>query len=279
VATVAVVLVLLTRVVTGAHYASERRPTSFGSGLSAAVYPLATVDDLIEQEVRGPIYNHLNFGGYLLGRLWPEEKVFIDGRLEVMGEEFFQEYLEVNAGPGWPAMMERYDPKVALVPHTVLGLVKRLDRDPGWALVGLDGVAALFLRVTPGHATFLARAQRAWAYRRQEAKEGAAPLEPRRDLPWTARWLGRQVFPWEAYGRGNALYGLGLFAEARAEYLRGLRQAGRDFAPLAGNLAASCFRLGRREEALIWYRRVLELDPDYPKARERLALLERTHRD
>lgn len=273
--TVVLVLVLLARVMSSAHYTDERRPTAFGRGLSAAVYPLGTVSYLVEKGVSGPLYNHLNFGGYLIGRLWPEEKVFIDGRLEVMGEEFYQESLRINAGPGWPAMMERVDPKAALVPHTFLNLVQRLDRDPEWALVELDGVAALFLRVTPEHAPLLAEARRAWAERRREALESAPPLKPRRGLPWTVRWLGRRSFPWEAYGRGNALYGLGLFAEARAEFLRGLREAGRDFAPLAGNLAAACFRLGRREESLTWYRRVLELDPDYPKARERLSLLAR----
>jgi tetratricopeptide (TPR) repeat protein len=272
-ATFLLALVLLTRAVTGAHYLSDRRPTTFGRGLSPAVYPLATVDYLVDRRIGGPIYNHLNFGGYLIGRLWPDERVFIDGRLEVMGEEFYEEYLNINAGPGWPAMMERYEPRVALVPHTFLKLVTRLDRDSRWALVKLDGVGALFLRVSTENGPFLAEARRGWEERRRKAEEDKGPLEPRRNISWLTRLLGRRSFPWEAYGRGNALYGLGLYAEARAEYREALRLSDRDYAPLTGNLAAACYRLGLREESLAWYRRTLELDPDYPRARERVESL------
>src|SRR5206468_11791089 len=61
--------------------------------------------------------------------LWPAEKVFIDGRLEVIGEDFFQKYLAINGGPGWADMMRRYDPNLALVPHTSIDLLSRRSEE------------------------------------------------------------------------------------------------------------------------------------------------------
>jgi len=270
---IVVALLLGLRVYHDAYYIASRRQDRFGTGWNRLTQPMAATSYAERGGLDGPVLNHLNFGGYLI---WARSRpVFIDGRLEVMGEAFYEEYLKINAGTGWAAMMERYDPKVVLVPHTFLKLVTSLDRDSQWALVGMDGVGALFLRVSPEHGPLLAEARRRWGERRRKAGAEDGPLEARRNLPWLRALFGKRSFAWEAYGRGNALYGLGLYAEARAEYRMALRLSDRDYAPLTGNLAASCFRLGLRKESLAWYGRTLDLDPDYPRARERAESLRR----
>ncbi len=84
-------------VASGGYYAHDGGGfDEFGYGPSAAVYPIRCVDKIEAEELRGPIYNYFNFGGYLTGRLWPRETVFVDGRLEVVGERFRWEHLAIQ---------------------------------------------------------------------------------------------------------------------------------------------------------------------------------------
>ncbi len=265
--------VALAGVIAGGYYVRDRRPGQFGSAFSAGTYPLRTVDFIVEHGLHGPIYNHLNFGGYLIGRLWPAEKVYIDGRLEVIGEEFFAEYKAVNEGRGWAATMRRYDPNLVLLPHTSLDMMKRLAADPGWGLVEVDGVAALFLRARPENAALIAAARARFAAENRPAEAGEATLAPRPRPPAVVRWFTPRRFPWDAWGRGNGLLGLGLTEAARREYRRALTESRVDEVPLVTNYAAASFRLGRREEARNWYRHLLALDPGSKLARDRLATL------
>ena len=265
--------VVIAGVLAGGYYVRDRRPGQFGSAFSPGTYPLRTVDFIVEHGLRGPLYNHLNFGGYLIGRLWPAERVYIDGRLEVIGEEFFAEYKAVNEGPGWAAMMRRHDPNLALVPHTSLDLVKRLAADPEWGLVEVDGVAALFLRARPENIALIAAAGARFAAENRPAEAGEDALAPRPRPPAIVRWFTPRRFPWEAWGRGNGLLGLGLTEAARREYRRALVESRVDEIPLVTNYAAACFRLGRHAEARAWYRHLLALDPGNRLARDRLATL------
>lgn len=269
-----VLLVLVAEVIAANYYVSNRRPERFGSGLSAAAYPLRTVEFIQEHAFRGPVFNHLNFGGYLIGELWPQEKVFIDGRLEVMGEAFFQEYLDVNAGPRWPEMMRRYQPNLALISITSLNQMKRLFQDPEWALVELDGVATLFVRVKPENQAIRDEAAARWRAFNQPGGAEEVPLAPRATRAWLAGALEARRFPWETWGRGNAFYGLGLYEAARKEYRRALLEAGWDEPALVTNYAAANFHLGRLVEARTWYRRLLELDRGNRIARERIAWID-----
>ena len=68
--------------------------SDFG-GISQRSYPDKAVDFLVEQKIKGNFFNDFNSGAYILGRTHPDIKVFIDGRTEVYGGEFFRTYQEV----------------------------------------------------------------------------------------------------------------------------------------------------------------------------------------
>lgn len=48
------------------------------------------IDFIKENNIKGPIFNNYDIGGYLIFYLYPEEKVFVDNRPEAYGTEFFQ---------------------------------------------------------------------------------------------------------------------------------------------------------------------------------------------
>ncbi|MCK5260187.1 MAG: tetratricopeptide repeat protein [Candidatus Omnitrophica bacterium] len=68
--------------------------SEFG-GISQRTYPDKAVDFLVENKVKGNFFNDFNSGAYLLGRTHPDIKVFIDGRTEVYGGEFFRRYRNI----------------------------------------------------------------------------------------------------------------------------------------------------------------------------------------
>ncbi len=51
-------------------------------------FPVKAVDYITTHPIEGNMFNEFTWGGYLLYRLWPEQKVFIDGQTDFYGEYF-----------------------------------------------------------------------------------------------------------------------------------------------------------------------------------------------
>ena len=68
--------------------------SDFG-GVTLTNFPIKAVDFLVENKVKGNFFNDFNSGAYILGHCYPNIKVFIDGRTEVYGGEFFKQYRKI----------------------------------------------------------------------------------------------------------------------------------------------------------------------------------------
>ena len=77
--------------------------------------PEEAVDFIQTNNLRGPFFNLYNEGGYLIWRLWPEDKVFIDGRSEVYHGQSLDDFFTILQGksfdaaqgvPGWEKLMD-----------------------------------------------------------------------------------------------------------------------------------------------------------------------------
>jgi hypothetical protein len=70
-------------------------PRKYFNGDTVPVYAA----DFIERTgLKGPMFNLYNEGGYFIFRLWPEEKVFIDGRSEVYPGRPLRDFMEILRG-------------------------------------------------------------------------------------------------------------------------------------------------------------------------------------
>ena len=87
----------------------------------------------------GRLFHHYNWGGYLIWQLWPEWKVFIDGRNEVHGLKFLEEeYLALfEAKSGWRNMLSQKNIRYVLLPHKA-PLVKALNHALVWSVIFKD---------------------------------------------------------------------------------------------------------------------------------------------
>jgi hypothetical protein len=124
-------------------------------------YPSGAADFLLTHHVAGPIFNTYEYGGYLIWRLWPEQRVFIDGRS--LSESLFQDYgrilynVEEAGGTNAQLLLDRYGIQT-IVMNTFeysQGLVYRLapaladPRQTEWKLVYDDATAIVLMRRPP----------------------------------------------------------------------------------------------------------------------------------
>ena len=102
-------------------------------------FPVQAVQYIQDHQLKGNLFHHYNWGGYLIWKLWPEQKVFIDGRNEVHGLRFLEdEYLElINLGPKWQTVLDKYQIRYVLLPKKE-PLVQMLKVMGGWQVVYSD---------------------------------------------------------------------------------------------------------------------------------------------
>jgi len=71
--------------------------------------PAAAADYVIAHGIVGNMFNGYGDGGYLIYRLGPQRKIFIDGRVDVYGDAFFKEYNDIYFGTdGWKQKFDRF---------------------------------------------------------------------------------------------------------------------------------------------------------------------------
>ncbi|HTZ11716.1 MAG TPA: tetratricopeptide repeat protein [Candidatus Margulisiibacteriota bacterium] len=118
-------------------------------------YPAQAVQFILENKIGPNIFNDFNSGAYLVGNAWPRVKVFIDGRTELYGGEFFSQQQRILDGDIslFSRVVDKYNLDAVIFSMAFASpppaMVAPLSRRPGWKLVFLDPYAAIFLKDIP----------------------------------------------------------------------------------------------------------------------------------
>lgn len=119
--------------------------TRAGNSFDPQVFPVQAVDWLEAHPQEGKGFNYFTWGGYLLLRGWPEQKVFIDGQTDFYGEALTREYETIiSAEPGWKALLDKYEVSWAILPPQE-ALSPALEA-AGWQPVYWDQTAVIYAR-------------------------------------------------------------------------------------------------------------------------------------
>ena len=112
----------------------------------ATRFPVQAVDWLEQRGNREPVFTLDSWGGYLIYRLYPGTKVFVDDRHDFYGEPFVRDYLQLlHVEPGWNQVLDQLGVNLIVVPaKSKLG--DRLQQAPGWKPIHQDEVANIFER-------------------------------------------------------------------------------------------------------------------------------------
>ncbi|HHT9126465.1 MAG TPA: hypothetical protein ACFYD6_11700 [Candidatus Brocadiia bacterium] len=109
-------------------------------------FPVDAVNFIEANQIPGRMFNEFAWGGYLIYRLYPGQKVFIDGRADMYGEPFVKDYLEViRAGTNWASVLEKNDINWATIP-TSSPIAAVLRADNRWKHIYKDDTATIFIR-------------------------------------------------------------------------------------------------------------------------------------
>lgn len=111
-------------------------------------YPRAAADFVAARLPGRRLFHPYEWGGYLLWRLSPAARVFIDGRLDPYWTLLGDYATLAGARPGWEDLLSAYGIEAALL-RPGSPLAARLARDPGWSLAYADGRALVFARRLP----------------------------------------------------------------------------------------------------------------------------------
>ena len=270
-ATAALAMLMTMRVVGGGYYDEGRRAVRFETAIAEEVLAVETADWIAAHDLRGRGYNSLNVGGTLIWRD-PSRKIFIDGRNEVSGEEFFRRYLALSRPEGWKRLAPSYDLDYAVIAHRhAMPLARVLHEDPLWRLVHADAVAAVFVRVdgANGHIQPF-RFPRPVAESERRSLLARVQIDTSRPSRWM-RWIkSAEPPPGRSHHLGLFLLMLGRWEAAERPLLEALL-ASPHYPETSNNLGALYFRLRRWDDALDCYRRVLALQPDDERAKRRIA--------
>lgn len=114
---------------------------------------------IIDQNLKGPIFNDADAGSYLIYYLYPKERVFVDNRF---GDAYSADFLTKVYLPAiqnedvWQADLKRYGFNTIFFYQydDVLGgrqFLQSRMHDPAWALVYAGTYNVIFVRNTPGN--------------------------------------------------------------------------------------------------------------------------------
>jgi hypothetical protein len=96
----------------------------------------------------GRIFNHYDWGGYLIWKLYPSTKVFIDGRADLYGEQLLNQFAGTYQFKGaWEQPLKLWNIDTVLIPPDS-ALATGLRNSPGWT-VAYEDSQAVVLRMVP----------------------------------------------------------------------------------------------------------------------------------
>ena len=265
-------LILALRVMNDAYYIESRRPERFGLDWNRLSVPVGVADYAYRVDLQGHMLNHLNFGGHLMWAL--AQPVFIDGRLEVIGEQFYRYYLATLAGPeATEAAVTKFNLRWMTFPYVISPkLLSRISRDPHWQLAYVDELGVVFLR-----ADHPARPDASISFPPMstvslQALPGLGG-RPRRSrfVRWARGLLERERFPSMEFNLGLFHFYRGELGLASNRFAEAIAESDGDYYEMYNNLGSVLYRMGRVDDARACYRVVLEDDPKNRLALERLA--------
>jgi hypothetical protein len=143
-------LVLVAAVAVVASQSPWIRPRLAGTSLLAEQTPVGAADFIRERGLTGRIFHPQMFGDYLIWRLWPQQRTFVDGRVHLFSLDFLKEYERTVEDPLSTDVVERWNIQYLLLGKSPAGAdikARKSVEDSGvWTKLYEDQVSVLFER-------------------------------------------------------------------------------------------------------------------------------------
>jgi hypothetical protein len=140
----ALAIVLIAATWSGRLYDLAWMPQRRGSDFNSSILPVEACRFINEHDIEGRVLNSWNDGGYIV---WATKlPVFVYSHGEVMGAEFYDRYVHAKQPEGFPGVLDRRQPTVAVVSFEVAPYwLYYLDQSRDWRMVHATEHTATFL--------------------------------------------------------------------------------------------------------------------------------------
>lgn len=110
--------------------------------------PVKLADFIKQNHPPAPLFNYMEWGGYLEDQLYPSYKLFIDGRFEARTIDTWKDYLSLSrARADWQQTLDRYGIKTMILNkdwHS--DLIRFVEASPAWHKIYEDKQGVIFTR-------------------------------------------------------------------------------------------------------------------------------------
>ena len=140
------VLVVICSSLLGIYFAK-----TYGLGFRSIVKGEQAVNFYVTNRIKGPVFNDFDSGSYLLSRIYPHQKVFIDARPEAYPKTFFEyQYIPMILDTQvFKQVAEKYSFNSILLTISnpdLANLFLALVKDDQWKLVYIDSDYAILVK-------------------------------------------------------------------------------------------------------------------------------------
>jgi hypothetical protein len=114
--------------------------------------PVGAMDYIAEHRLTGNIFHPQVYGDYLIWRLWPQQRSFIDGRVHLYDEAFARQYILTFRDENWESRLARHDIKYVLLPKgddNSKSMIEAARSSMHWTLLYEDDISVLFEKLPP----------------------------------------------------------------------------------------------------------------------------------
>ncbi len=157
----------------GAVSLSANPPAALRAQFISDRFPAAAVDRFVSHCSSVRIFAHDQWGGYLIYRLYPRLRVFVNGRSDFYGPAFGENWLRIaNNKYDWQQQLDKFGVDTVVLPGDS-PLASTMKEAPRWRVVYDDGTAIVFQPANEVLCTVPVAAPRGG-----DTRGGAAPLQP-----------------------------------------------------------------------------------------------------
>jgi hypothetical protein len=182
-------------------------------------YPQELSYFLDKTKIPGPMYNFYTWGGFLIWRLYPQYKVFIDGRALDRDISWNADAI-LKTYPKWQTRLDAFNINFIVIPVIfresghIIPLATALVNNDKWKLIFLRNNSAIFVRNVPSNREYINR----FNMDKRSVFVEIINIE-------NVLLLGMPDNPVFHTAKADALFALGRYEEAKAIYSRFPRQS------------------------------------------------------
>jgi len=276
-----IVILTMMRVITNAYYVGMRGYEHFGMGLEKFVHPVGAAEFLKKNNLDGRIINDMNSGSWFIWQA--PQPVFIDGRLEVMKEDFFKEYLMTTKEGGLRWLIDKYKPVLVSFDYIItLDWFYQISNFKDWHLIYFDENSAIYRK--DGYAEEFKRPD----FLNELHKRGIKLIDSdeevwkilktkrkNRFIRFIEGFYKKQDYPYYILKLGIFSYLNREYNIAESFYLEFLKRTEGKLFEIYYNLGSLYYNTGDFEKALFCYNIVLKEQPENKIAKNRIEEIKR----